>query len=99
MNGLKGEKEALRSVPLNRVETVLDALVFHPALHVHVPPLDHGIRISHATTNPFLFLFHLRYQLCPDDGARARERRRLVDLFVKAAKGRETLPPANLFAQ
>ena len=37
-------------------------------------------------TNPFLYLFHLRIQLCPISDRRKAEKARLIDLFEVAIK-------------
>lgn len=70
------------------VEAVLDSLIFHPAVHQHIEyPIDnHDIRIGGGTDNPFLFLFHLRYQFCPCEEARQNEKNRLIKLFSDAVR-------------
>ena len=64
------------------LEDVLDAAIFHPREHQHIisPINNHKIRIGGGLNNPFLYLFHLRYQFCPEQ-KRPSERKRLLDLF------------------
>jgi len=72
------------------VESVLDGLIFHPRVHQHVksPLNNHEIRIGGGIDNPFLFLFHLRYQLCPIPEKRNNEKKRLTELFTNAIKNK-----------
>lgn len=73
------------------LEIVLDALIFHGRAHQHIksPFPENKIRIRGGIENPFLYLFHLRYQLCPKEKRNA-EKRRVVDIFENAIKsGRE----------
>lgn len=59
--------EVVKNINDNHIKTVLDGLIFHPKVHQHIEsPIDkHEIRIGGGIDNPFLYLFHLRYQLCP----------------------------------
>jgi hypothetical protein len=70
------------------MKAVIDGLLLHPAVHQHIEsPIDeHEIRIGGGIDNPFLFLFHLRYQLCPIETKRKKERDRLVNLFSQAVR-------------
>jgi hypothetical protein len=78
----------LRKAKMDDVEFILDSLIFHPTSHQHIvdPPDYHEIRIAGGISNPFLFLFHLRYQLCLIDQKRMIERNRLTELFYNAIK-------------
>lgn len=75
-------KEAVKKIKENNIKKVLDGLIFHPKAHQHIesPINNHQIRIGGGIDNPFLNLFHLRYQLCPIKKQEA-EIIRLVDLF------------------
>ena len=57
---------------------------------------NHDIRIGGGITNPFLYLFHLRIQLCPIPDTRSKERQRLFDLFENAIKKNTNLQIAEL---
>jgi hypothetical protein len=69
----------------DHVSNVLDGMIFHTRAHQHLgyPYKDdrHEIRIGGGIDNPFLYLFNLRYQLCPNPDEREREETRLVTLF------------------
>lgn len=82
------------------IEAVVDGLICHPRVHLHInePKLSHSLRVGAAQGNAFLFLFHLRYQACAVDAARARERSRLCDLFKEAlTRKARHVPPNDLF--
>lgn len=70
----------------NDMVKVIDSLIIHPTPHQHIesPVNNHNIRIGGGLLNPFLYLFHLRVQLCPDQDLRDAEKNRLVDLFKEA---------------
>ena len=70
------------------VEAVLDGLLVHPAVHLHIksPIQNHEIRLGGGIDNPFLYLFQLRYQFCPHQEKRQTERNRLVELFTEAIR-------------
>ncbi len=76
---------------------VLDGLIFHPAAHQHIEsPIDkHEIRIGGGIGNAFQFLFHLRYQLCPDDNTKKAEKKRLIRLFADAIREKSKLLSIN----
>ena len=87
------------------IEAVLDGMIFHPRCHTHLEELgtrhvrldqekggleSHEIRIGGGIENPYVFLFHLRYQFClVHKDVRQTERRRLIDLFEKSIMERE----------
>ncbi|OPY85677.1 MAG: hypothetical protein A4E65_00073 [Syntrophorhabdus sp. PtaU1.Bin153] len=85
-NLAKAKKVKKNRLTEDDVREILSGLLVHPAVHQHlVSPIDnHNIRIGGGIDNPFLFLFHLRYQLCPDIDKRNRELTRLVTLFYRA---------------
>ena len=86
------------------VETVLDGMLFHPRCHTHIDkigvqgrPIDldvgglslHEVRIGVGIENPYVFLFHLRYQCClVADPARREEKHRLIELFYHSIKNK-----------
>lgn len=87
------------------VEAVLIGMLFHPRCHAHLEDLgvrhvqldqDRGglssyeVRIGGGIENPYVFLFHLRYQFClVSDQVRQTERQRLIDLFERSIRGGE----------
>jgi hypothetical protein len=83
------------------IKVVLDGLIFHPAAHQHIKsPIDkHEIRIGGGIGNAFLYLFHLRYQFCPDERKRKAEEKRLVELFANALRENSGLEINQLMAQ
>ncbi len=92
-------RKAKRSLSIHHIEKVLDGLIFHPAIHQHIQsPIDkHEIRIGGGIYNPFVYLFHLRFQLCPSIEKRNEEKRRLVELFKDAISKNRNIPPNELF--
>lgn len=74
------------------VRELLEKKIVHPALHNHPTKEEfHGIRLSFAIENPFLFLYHLVFQLI-ERGAdyhdknkllKGQELSRLVNVIVK----------------
>ena len=89
---------AVKVVQNNNMEAVIDGLICHPRVHQHIrSPIDeHYIRIGGGIDNPYLFLFHLRYQLCPSLEKRQEERQRLVNLFIRAIKENSRVSAADL---
>ena len=93
------------------VEAVLNGMLFHPRCHTHLEDLgirhvqldrekgglkSHEIRIGGGIENPYVFLFHLRYQFClVHTDARRNERLRLVDLFENAIKNKNATRNKN----
>lgn len=88
------------------VKTVLDGMLFHPRCHAHLEDLgvrhvqldkdsgglsSHEVRIGGGIENPYVFLFHLRYQFClVSNQARIEEKKRLIFLFKNAIQERFT---------
>ena len=89
---------ALQQMTTDDIGHVIDALIVHPTPHQHIEsPLDHhDIRIGGAITNPYLYLFHLRVQLCPDNELRMAERSRLISLFETAIRQNQQLTANEL---
>lgn len=98
------------------VETVLNGMIFHPRNHSHgdelgivsafkAPPalLSKDIRFGGGIENGYVFLTHLRYQLCLlSNEARQTERTRLIQLFSNAIRERrhekgQPIPAGQLF--
>ena len=81
--------QAVLKMNLNDIAKVVDSLIMHPLPHQHIEsPLDnHDIRVGGGLLNPFLYLFHLRVQLCPDEARRVAEKERLVSIFDIAIRG------------
>lgn len=94
---------------LGDVTVVLDGMIFHPRNHSHGEDMEltmslcpqalptHEVRVGGGIENAFVFLTHLRYQLCLLNGAlRTAERDRLIDLFTAAIRnGRQSVPAAE----
>ncbi len=91
----------LREFSDDDIKVVLDGLIFHPAAHQHIKsPIDkHEIRIGGGIGNAFLFLFHLRYQFCPNKDKRKAEEKRLIRLFANTVKENSLLTTSQLMAQ
>ena len=95
------------------ITAVLDGLIFHPRCHVHPDDLgvrhiqldpgrggllSHEIRIGGGIENPYIFLFHLRYQFClVHKDVRRDERRRLIDLFERSIREKQSVNARDLF--
>ena len=95
------EKVALKGFVPDDVEAVIDGLLLHPKAHQHIesPINNHDIRIGGGIDNPFLYLFHLRYQLCPIPVKQNTERDRLVALFSSALRSNRYIAANKLMAQ
>lgn len=80
---------------------VLNSCIFHPREHLHIaaPEFDHQVRIGGGIINPFLYLFHLRYQLCPISQIREAEKGRLLELFNGAITTNSSISAKDLMAQ
>lgn len=101
----KTEHESLKHTNKEYLKSVTDAILFHPKVHMHIehPSYNynkeilpqHDVRISGGIDNPFLFLFHLRYQLCCKSKKREDEKERLIDLFLNAIKNKKSSIPTN----
>ena len=96
------------------VEAVLNGMLFHPRCHAHLEYLgvphvqfdqdsgglsSHEVRIGGGIENPYVFLFHLRYQFClVHTDVKRDERQRLIDLFAGSIGNRErSVNPRKLF--
>lgn len=99
LNDRKGERNiAAREMQTQDIKDVIDTLIMHPTPHQHIesPLEDNNIRIGGALMNPYLYLFHLRVQFCPDNRRREAERERLVSLFDTAIKANSKIAPNEL---
>ncbi|MDA3898736.1 MAG: hypothetical protein PF482_21560 [Desulfobacteraceae bacterium] len=98
LNKLNKGKQATKKISTQHIERVLDGLIFHPRSHQHIeyPINNHEIRIGGGIDNPFLYLFHLRYQLCPIPEKRSEEKNRLNELFTNAIENRSAITPDQL---
>ncbi len=94
----KARNIAIQNMGVDDIGAVVDSLIIHPTPHQHIDsPLDnHEIRIGGGLMNPFLYLFHLRVQLCPDKDMRAAERERLISLFEAAIRENSAIKPNDL---
>ncbi len=95
------------------VEAVLNGMIFHPRCHTHLEDLgirhvqldqgkgglkSHEIRIGGGIENPYVFLFHLRYQFClVHKNVRRDERLRLIDLFERSIKNKKKVSTKDIF--
>ena len=95
------------------IETVVDGMIFHPRCHAHLEKLGiqqmqldqdrdgvelHEVRIGGGIENPYVFLFHLRYQFClVHKDVRRNERQRLIDLFERSIRDRQSVNARDLF--
>ena len=86
-------------------------MLFHPRCHAHIEDIGvqhvqldqdrgglslHEVRIGGGIENPYVFLFHLRYQFClVASQARQTERQRLIDLFDVAIRGNNSTVSAS----
>lgn len=106
----KLEKAAMRSFTAEDIEAVAEGLLFHPKAHQHIesPALlndagdsmslsNYDIRIGGGIDNPFLYLFHLRYQLCLIPARREMEKERLLVLFEDALRNNNPITANKLF--
>lgn len=99
---LHGQRRmAVNELSNSDIEVVIDGLLLHTAAHMHIhSPIDrHDIRIGGGICNPFQYLFHLRYQLCPSPRKREAERNRLIDLFSAAIREDFTIRVNDLMAE
>jgi hypothetical protein len=95
------------------IEAVLDGMIFHPRCHTHLEDLgirqvqldhdrgglsSHEVRIGGGIENPYVFLFHLRYQFClVSNEFRNAERHRLINLFVGSVENNQNVNARDLF--
>ncbi|HMN17538.1 MAG TPA: hypothetical protein PKD03_07970 [Ignavibacteriaceae bacterium] len=90
---------------------VLDGLIFHPTVHqhidLHIPNpaqntntniTNHEVRVGGGISNPYLFLFQLRYQFCVVNLHRENEKTRLKNLFIQELVSKTIkISPGKLF--
>jgi hypothetical protein len=88
------------------IEAVLNGMIFHPRCHTHLEDIGikpvqlatdkdglstREARIGGGIENPYIFLFHLRYQFClVSNRVRQDERTRLIGLFEDAINHNHT---------
>jgi hypothetical protein len=90
--------DVIKEFNRNGLEDVIHSLLTHPTPHQHIesPIKNHIIRIGGGIINPFLYLFHLRFQFCLDENRRKEEFNRLVELFETAIRKDNSIPiPVN----
>jgi hypothetical protein len=99
--------EALRNVNSDHIADVVDYMLLHPYVHTHikgpVTPENH-IRLGGGISNALQYLFHLRYQLCPEEIRQPKtgpdrhpERSRLIALLEGAiGTDKTTISPTEL---
>ncbi|HBK54038.1 hypothetical protein [Syntrophomonas wolfei] len=94
-------RSAVREFSTDDVISVIDGLLLHPTVHMHLLSLldRHEIRIGSGIGNPFQYLFNLRYQLCPIPEKRVAEKERLVEIFSNAIRSKRPVPACELMAQ
>jgi hypothetical protein len=110
----KYPQEQMKKKLSRDVEAVLNGMLFHPRCHAHLDYLgvphvqldqdsgglsSHEVRIGGGIENPYVFLFHLRYQFClVHEHVRHEEKLRLIDLFEGAIQRKEQrVIPEKLF--
>jgi hypothetical protein len=81
---LNGWSDDLKKLKQEDVDIVLRGMVEHPGTHLHIyndEPMR-KIRVGVGLSDPFLFLFQLRFQLCIDPNSRKQEVDRLKGIFT-----------------
>lgn len=87
-------------------------MLFHPRCHTHLEDVGvthvqlgqngeglstHEVRVGGCIENPFVFLFHLRYQFSlVSSDVRGQERARVIALFDHAIRNNVSVSPADL---
>ncbi len=72
-----------------QIQRILESMITHPALHLHLEDLSHSVRLNLNTKNPFLFLYQLAFQLLDykadlrDSAKKQLEFKRLVEMIVE----------------
>ena len=96
----RGTDETTDAVTEEDLGQVLRGMIEHPQSHMHLfdDPLRHEVRIGTGLSEPHLFLYQLRFQLCLDEERRERELARLRGIFTPAwFQRRDPLTPWHLF--
>jgi len=114
LHSANGPYPHLQRAHLQRdIEAVLDGMLFHPRCHAHLEDIgvrhvqldpdsgglsSHKVRIGGGIENPYVFLFHIRYQFClVADQIRRTEKKRLIGLFENAIRNNSTVNARDLF--
>jgi hypothetical protein len=95
------------------IEAILKSMIVHPDLHVHYYKENfrelktdneaNYIRLGFNTNNPFMFLYHLAFQLCDYKNdykaskKKQEEFKRIVDLVEKNLQNETKVPSGKLF--
>ena len=85
------------------IETILESMIAHPDLHVHYKYISQAVRLGFNTNNPFMFLYHLAFQLCDyktdfrDSKMKQNEFKRLVDIVVNNIETQTAISSGVLF--
>jgi hypothetical protein len=95
------------------IEGILKSMIVHPDLHIHyyketfrelkADNAANYIRLGFNTNNPFMFLYHLAFQLCDyktdykSSKKKQEEFKRIVDLVEKNLQNRTKVPSGKLF--
>ncbi|MBW2647759.1 MAG: hypothetical protein JRE23_16620 [Deltaproteobacteria bacterium] len=112
-SALKYPREEMNKKLCRDVDAVLNGMLFHPRCHAHLEDLgarhvqldqdkdglsSHEVRIGGGVENPYVFLFHLRYQFClVSSQVRQTEKQRLVDLFERSIRHNQDVNSRDLF--
>lgn len=111
----KAYHRKLKQVKPSRIEieAILKSMIVHPDMHTHyykenfrevkgVKPANY-IRLGFNTNNPFMFLYHIAFQLCDyktdykASDKKQAEFKRIVDLVEKNLQNRTKVPSGKLF--
>jgi hypothetical protein len=91
-------------ITTNDIKIVLESMISHPAIHVHLEHISHEFRIGFNTKNPFLFLFHIAFQFCDlennlhNSELKKNEFNRLVEIINRNIKA-DTISSGVLFGK
>jgi len=102
-----------RSDLIHDIEKVLESMLFHPRCHSHLEDAgvthvqlsqnggglsSHEVRLGGGIENPYVFLFHIRYQFClVSSEVRDQEKDRLISLFEANIRSKSSVNACELF--